>query len=58
MVCGETDGERDTEQQHRVPEETERGQDKGSTRRSSKREDICREYDGIVQGSQTATATG
>ena len=30
MVCGESDGERDTEQQHRVPGETERGQDKGS----------------------------
>ena len=27
MVCGE----RDTELQHRVPEETERGQDKGTT---------------------------
>ena len=58
MVCGESDGERDSEQQHRVPGETERGQDKGTTRRSCKWEDIRGDFDGVIPGEQTATATG
>ena len=56
-VCGESDGERDSEQQHRVPGETERGQDKGTTRRSCKHNDEGAD-DGIKPGEQTATATG
>ena len=57
-MCGESDRERDTEQQHRVSGETERGQDKGTTRRSWKWEDIGRDFDGVIPGVQTATATG
>ena len=49
--------ERGSEKQHRVPGDTERGQDKGTTRRSCKHNDEGAD-DGIRPGEQTATATG